>query len=61
MLDDVGRALALMLIFEGILPFISPNRWREVVKMLASVDESSMRAVGLVSMLGGLLLLWILR
>lgn len=61
MLDDIVRALALMLIFEGVMPFVAPNRWREMAKVLSTIDERSMRSVGLFSMVGGLLLLFIFR
>ena len=61
MLDDIVRAIALMLVFEGILPFVAPNRWREMVKVLSTIDEGSMRSIGLFSMVGGLLLLFIFR
>ena len=55
MLEDIGRAIALMLIFEGIMPFAAPNRWREMAQVLATVNERSMRLIGLVSMVIGLL------
>ncbi len=61
MLDDIVRALALMLVFEGIMPFVAPNRWREMAKVLSTIDERSMRSIGLFSMVGGLLLLFIFR
>jgi uncharacterized protein YjeT (DUF2065 family) len=50
-----------MLVFEGILPFVAPTRWREMAKVLATIDERSMRSIGLFSMVGGLLLLFIFR
>ena len=61
MLEDIGRAIALMLIFEGIMPFAAPTRWREMAQVLATVNERSMRLIGLVSMVIGLLLLWLWR
>jgi len=57
MLDDIGRAVGLMLVFEGIMPFLSPSRWRKMAQMLAVVDNKSMRLIGLLSMLLGLGLL----
>jgi uncharacterized protein YjeT (DUF2065 family) len=57
MLEELGRALGLMLVFEGIIPFLSPNRWRDMAASLASVDDRAMRFVGLLSMLIGLCLL----
>lgn len=60
MLDDIGRAVGLMLVFEGIMPFLSPSRWRKMAQMLAVVDNKSMRLIGLLSMLLGLgmLIFW---
>ncbi len=57
MLEELGRALGLMLVFEGIIPFLSPNRWRDMAASLANADDRAMRFVGLLSMLIGLCLL----
>jgi len=57
MLEELGRALGLMLVFEGIIPFLSPNRWRDMAASLANVDDRAMRFVGLLSMLIGVCLL----
>ena len=57
MLEELGRAVGLMLVFEGIIPFLSPNRWRDMAASLAEVDNRSMRCIGLFSMLIGLCLL----
>jgi len=57
MLEELGRAVGLMLVFEGIIPFLSPNRWRDMAASLAEVDNRSMRFIGLFSMLIGLCVL----
>ncbi|MGB1403655.1 MAG: DUF2065 domain-containing protein [Porticoccaceae bacterium] len=57
MLEELVRALGLMLVLEGIIPFLSPNRWRDMAASLANVDDRAMRFVGLFSMLIGLCLL----
>ena len=59
--DDLGRAIALMLVLEGILPFVAPGRWQEMMKVLSIVDERSLRSIGLFSMGIGIALLWLLR
>lgn len=51
-------ALALVLIIEGLMPFLSPRRWREVVATVAAMDDRIIRNIGLVSMLGGLVMLY---
>jgi hypothetical protein len=54
-------AFCLMLIMEGILPFLYPQRWRKLVVQLAQVSDRHMRLLGLVSMLLGLGLLLLVR
>ena len=50
-------ALALMLILEGVLPFIAPNLWRDTFRKITQMSDGQIRFVGLSSMLVGLLLL----
>jgi len=53
-------ALALMLILEGVLPFIAPNLWRETFRKITQMSDGQIRFVGLSSMIVGLLiLLWV--
>ena len=54
-------ALCLMLIIEGILPFLYPQRWRNLVVRLAQISNRNMRALGLASILLGLFLLLLVR
>jgi uncharacterized protein len=52
-------ALALMLILEGVLPFIAPNLWRDTFRRITQMSDGQIRFVGLSSMIVGLLiLLW---
>ena len=46
-------AIALVFIIEGMLPFISPNRWRTMLVMVEQMDDRMIRNVGLGSMLFG--------
>ncbi|HEX2566701.1 MAG TPA: DUF2065 domain-containing protein [Burkholderiales bacterium] len=50
-------ALALMLILEGVLPFLAPNLWRDTFRRITQMTDGQIRFVGLSSMLVGLLLL----
>jgi uncharacterized protein len=50
-------ALALMLILEGVLPFIAPTLWRDTFRRITQMSDGQIRFVGLSSMLVGLLLL----
>ncbi len=54
-------AIALVLVLEGLLPFISPGRWREMVAMAGQMDERTIRAIGLGSMLSGVFLLYLVH
>ena len=58
---DLAQAFCLMLVIEGIIPFIAPQRWREVANKLAHTDDGSMRLIGLVSMLIGAGCLYFLK
>jgi uncharacterized protein YjeT (DUF2065 family) len=61
MWEELGKAFCLMLVLEGILPFLYPNRWRNLVAQLAVVKDSQLRAMGLFSMLLGAGLLYLLK
>jgi uncharacterized protein YjeT (DUF2065 family) len=61
MWNEIAAAFCLVLVIEGIMPFLYPRRWRALALMLADVDDRTMRVVGLVSMLSGTLLLYLLR
>lgn len=51
-------AIALVFILEGMLPFLSPGRWREMLRMADQLDERTIRNIGLGCMVFGLLLLY---
>jgi hypothetical protein len=50
-------AVALLLVVEGLLPFLSPATWRSVFERALRMTDGQIRFVGLSSMLAGLLLL----
>ncbi len=50
-------AFALMLVIEGILPFLFPAQWRETFRRITQFSDGQIRFFGLSSMLVGLLLL----
>lgn len=49
-------ALGLVFVFEGILPFLSPNTWRRMVQQMIAQPDRALRIMGLISMLVGLTL-----
>ena len=58
---DLGIAISLMLVIEGIIPFLYPDRWRRLVATLADIDNTALRLVGLGSMIAGVILLYIVN
>jgi uncharacterized protein YjeT (DUF2065 family) len=50
--------LAMMLVIEGMLPFVLPELWRETFRKLVALSDGQLRFVGLTAMLMGLLLLY---
>ncbi len=54
-------ALALMLILEGVLPFLAPNLWRDTFRKITQMNDGQIRFVGLSSMIIGLVILWLVR
>jgi uncharacterized protein YjeT (DUF2065 family) len=61
MSNTLLTAFALMLVIEGVLPFLVPQLWRDTFRRLTEMSDGQIRFVGLTSMLAGLLLLYIAR
>jgi len=57
--DMLLGALALMLIVEGLLPFLSPGAWRQVFARVLAMSDGQIRFIGLSSILAGLVMLLI--
>lgn len=58
---QLAVACALVFVIEGVLPFLAPGRWRNMVALMATLDNTTMRAMGLLSMLLGLALLYLIN
>jgi len=54
-------AFGLILVFEGILPFLNPERWRVMVKNIAGMKDQQLRIFGLLSMLVGSIIIFVLH
>lgn len=61
MWEDIGKAICLMLVIEGMLPFLYPGRWRRLIAVLAQVSDRQLRIMGLISMVIGAGLLFLLN
>ncbi len=53
-------ALALVLVIEGIFPFLSPTGWRQMFTQVLRLSDGQLRFFGLCSLSAGLLLIWFL-
>ncbi|MDZ7782982.1 MAG: DUF2065 domain-containing protein [Halioglobus sp.] len=54
-------AIALVFVVEGLLPFISPGRWRGMLAVAEQMSDRAIRGIGLGSMVFGLLLLYLVN
>jgi len=58
---DLLAALALVLVLEGIFPFVNPAGMRRKLEMISQLDDGQLRTIGMVSMAIGLALLFFVR
>ncbi len=56
--DTLLAAVALMLVLEGVLPFLMPSLWRDTFRRLVELSDGQLRFIGLTAMLAGLFLLF---
>lgn len=61
MWNEIGIALSMVLVIEGIVPFLAPRRWRAFAEMVGRVDDRTVRLLGLASMLSGTALLYLVH
>ncbi|MGD9662345.1 MAG: DUF2065 domain-containing protein [Porticoccaceae bacterium] len=58
---ELAKAFCLLLVIEGVMPFIAPGRWRQLAAKLAQIDDRTMRIIGFASMLTGAVLLFLIK
>ncbi len=56
--DAWWSALALVLVIEGLLPMLAPQRWRELFRQILQLQDGQIRFFGVFSVLLGLIILW---
>jgi len=61
MLHDLLVALALLLVLEGILPFLNPEAMRRAILLIADMEDRVLRFAGLTCMVIGVLLLYLVN
>jgi uncharacterized protein YjeT (DUF2065 family) len=59
--QELGSALCLVLVIEGMVPFLYPARWRGLAQRLAGTDDRTLRILGFASMVTGTTLLYLIR
>jgi len=59
--QEILTAVALLLVIEGMLPFVGPGRYKQLVAQIAGLGDNQLRAFGFTSMIAGLLLLFFVR
>lgn len=58
---DLLAAIALLLVIEGMVPFLNPKSLRQMLETVSQLDDRTLRIVGLVSMILGVVLLTLVR
>jgi len=61
MWTEILTALALVLVIEGILPFVGPGRYRQLVAQIVRLSDNQLRTFGLAAMIAGVVLLFFVR
>lgn len=61
MWQELLVAISLVMVIEGILPFLAPGPWRQAMQAVMELDNRSLRIMGLVSMLAGTGLLYVVH
>ncbi|MCP4128506.1 MAG: DUF2065 domain-containing protein [Gammaproteobacteria bacterium] len=61
MWHDLLAALALVLVIEGMLPFLNPGAMRKIMRTMSEMDDHSLRISGLVSMALGVAMLYLVN
>jgi uncharacterized protein YjeT (DUF2065 family) len=60
-MTDLWAAIAIAMIFEGMMPFLSPKSWRQAILKIVTLPDAKLRTFGLIVMVGGVLLLTFVR
>ena len=61
MWQEFAIAMCLVLVIEGVLPFVAPSVWRGMIATAARMDDRNLRVAGLCSMLAGTALLYLVN
>jgi uncharacterized protein YjeT (DUF2065 family) len=59
--SEILTAIALLFVIEGMLPFVRPSRYKQLVAQIIRLSDSQLRTYGLTAMIAGLVLLFFVR
>jgi len=60
-MTDLWAAIAIAMIFEGIMPFLSPKNWKQAIAKIFSLPDEKIRIFGFFVMIGGVILLSLVK
>jgi uncharacterized protein len=61
MWDDLWVAMALMLVMEGVVPFLTPRGFKQMLHGVLQMEDRHLRIAGLASMVAGVVLLYLIH
>ena len=61
MWHDLLVALSLVLVIEGLMPFLSPSSMRETMRTISEMNDRTLRILGFASMMSGVVMLYLVR
>jgi uncharacterized protein len=61
MWEELWIAIALILVIEGIMPFLNPTGWRKTLRTISEMDDNTLRTIGFSSMIFGVILLYLVH
>ena len=61
MWDDLWVAMALMLVLEGMVPFLTPRGFKQMMQSVLQTEDRHLRIAGLISMIAGVVLLYLIH
>jgi uncharacterized protein YjeT (DUF2065 family) len=61
MWEQLGIAFALLLVIEGMLPFLNPSGWQKTLRTISEMPSENVRIIGLFSMIVGVILLYLIN
>lgn len=59
--QDLGAAVALLMVMEGVMPFMNPAGFRDAMRRVADLPDKTLRTIGMFSLFGGAFLLYLVR